>query len=376
MKKIVKSNAPSAIVAIGTANPKYKQIQSRTAEQIANSLSLTPTQKRILKSVYKATGIEQRHSVLNDFCKSPGEYEFLPNNPESPFPGTAARMKIYKDNALDLALAAIEDCLAHLNDFNSSDITHLITVSCTGMYAPGIDIEIVQKLNLNSSTKRTVINFMGCYGAYNAFKVADAICKSDVSATVLIVCVELCTIHFQKSMDIDNIISNSIFSDGAASVLVQSQPKYKKYLTFEDFHNDLLPQTKQEMAWHIGDSGFDIVLSTYVPEIIQSGIMDFTSNLLNQYNLTLSDIDFYAIHPGGIKILEACEKALSITKEHNKYSYDILKHYGNMSSATVIFVLKAIWNDINNQDHQKNIFSCAFGPGLTLESMILKTHVT
>ena len=129
------------------------------------------------------------------------------------------------------------------------------------------------------------------------------------------------------------------------------------------------------MAWHIGDNGFDIVLSTYVPEAIQSGIMDFTHNLLNRYNMTLSDIDFFAIHPGGIKILEACEKALNISKEHNKYSYEVLKYHGNMSSATVIFVLKAIWNNINKQEHAKNIFSCAFGPGLTLESMILKTHV-
>lgn len=375
MKQLVKSDTSSAIVAIGTANPKYKQLQLRTAEQIAMSLGLTPAQKRILKSVYKATGIEQRYSVLSDYCKSPGEYDFFPNDSKSPFPGTAARMKIYKDNALDLALAAIKDCLAQVKDFNRSEITHLITVSCTGMYAPGIDIEIVQKLNLGSSTKRTAINFMGCYGAYNAFKVADAICKSDPSAAVLIVCVELCTIHFQKSMDIDNIISNSIFADGAASVLIQSQPKHKKYLTFENFHNDLLPQTKQEMAWHIGDNGFDIVLSTYVPEIIQSGIMDFTTHLLSQYNLTTSKIDFYAIHPGGVKILEACEKALNISKEQNKYSYEVLKYHGNMSSATVIFVLKAIWNDMNEQDHQKNIFSCAFGPGLTLESMILKTHL-
>lgn len=365
----------SAIVAVGTANPKYKQLQAYTAEQIAMSFCLTPAQKRILRSVYKSTGIEHRYSVLNDYCKSPGEFEFFPNSPDAPFPGTAARMKIYKDNALDLAVSAIENCLASLNDFDHHEITHLITVSCTGMYAPGIDIEIVQKLQLNSSTKRTAINFMGCYGAYNAFKVADAICKSDPNATVLIVCVELCTIHFQKSMNIDNIISNSIFADGAASVLIQSRPKYKKYLSFEHFHSDLLPQTKKEMAWHIGDNGFDIVLSTYVPEVIQSGIINFTNKLLNQYKVTLEDIDFYAIHPGGIKILEACENALKISKEHNKYSYEVLKHNGNMSSATVIFVLKAIWNDLKIHDHQKNIFSCAFGPGLTLESMILKTHV-
>ena len=175
-------------------------------------------------------------------------------------------------------------------------------------------------------------------------------------------------------MHIDNIISNSIFSDGAACVLIQSIPKHGKYLTLENFYNALLPQTSKEMAWHIGDNGFDIVLSTYVPDIIQSGIKTFMFNALNRYHLSLSDIDLYAIHPGGVKILEACETALNLTKECNIYSYQILRDYGNMSSATILFVLKAIWDDIRNMDDQKTIFSCAFGPGLTLESMILKAH--
>jgi len=367
-------NKQIAITSIGTANPKYKQSQAETAELITAALNLKSAEKRLLKSVYRATGIEQRYSVLSDYCKSPGEFEFFPNQADAPFPGTAARMKIYKDNALDLALSAIKNCLSSLDNFSAEEITHLITVSCTGMYAPGIDIEIVQQLSLNSATKRTTINFMGCYGAFNALKVADAICKSDTQATVLIVCIELCTIHFQKSMDIDNIIANSIFADGAAAALIQSKPKQKKYFSLENFHNDLLPQTQQEMAWQIGDYGFDIVLSTYVPQIIQSGIATFAHNLLNKYAIKLTDIDFYAIHPGGLKILQACEAALNISKDQNRYAYQILRQYGNMSSATILFVLKEILNDISYNDHQKNVFSCAFGPGLTLESMLLKTN--
>jgi predicted naringenin-chalcone synthase len=363
----------TAIIAIGTANPSYKRLQADTADLITVSLNLKPAERRLLKSVYRATGIEQRHSVLSDYCKSPGEFEFFPNTVDAPFPSTTARMKIYKENALDLALSAIKNCLSHANHFSMSEITHLITVSCTGMYAPGIDIEIIQTLNLNSSTNRTAINFMGCYGAFNALKVADAICKSQSNATVLIVCVELCTIHFQKSMNLDNIIANSIFADGAAAALIQSAPQSKKYFTLKSFQNDLLPQTSNEMTWHIGDNGFDIALSSYVPDIIQAGIGTFLSNLLNRYDLTFADIDLYAIHPGGLKILEACEKALNISKDSNKYAYQTLRNYGNMSSATILFVLKAIWDAIDKQDHQKNIFSCAFGPGLTLESMILQT---
>lgn len=362
----------SSITAIGSANPIYQREQKVVAEMAANALQLSPAEKRLLKSIYKATGIENRYSVMSDFCKPIGEYDFFPNDPTLPFPTTLARMQVYKENALILALAAINNCLSNITHFDKRRITHLITVSCTGMYAPGIDIEIVHELCLNSSVKRTAINFMGCYGAFNAIKVADAICRADRQAIVLVVCVELCTIHFQKNDSTDSIISNAIFADGAAAVLVESAVENQKNLSLEAFHCDLMPQNSQDMAWQISDSGFDIVLSSYVPQAIQSGIAGFTQRLLDQQRLSLTDIDYYAIHPGGHKILTACEAALSITAEQNKYSYEVLRQYGNMSSATVLFVLQKIWNDIDHDQAGKKIFSCAFGPGLTLEAMLLK----
>jgi alpha-pyrone synthase len=363
-----------AIAAIGTANPAFKNHQANTAELISAGLDLKPAEKRLLKSVYKATGIEYRYSVLGDYCKQAGDFEFFPNDSQQPFPSTAERMRIYKENALKLALESINNCLSQLPHFDKTTITHLITVSCTGMYAPGMDIEIVQQLHLPSTTNRTAINFMGCYGAFNGLKVANAICQSDPNANVLVVCVELCTIHFQKKMSMDNIISNAIFSDGAAAVLIRHPAKMNKYFSLEAFHCDLLPQTSQAMAWQIADSGFDIVLSSYVPEAIQKGIATFTHRLLDKHQLSLSAIDYYAIHPGGIKILQACEASLAINEQDNKYAYHVLRHFGNMSSATILFVLKAIWDDVHQHDHDKTIFSCAFGPGLTLESMLLKTY--
>ena len=363
----------SAITAIGTANPPYKRAQHEIAELIAEGFHLNPIQKKILKRIYKSSGIEQRHSVLTDYCKQPGEFEFFPNDPSVSFPTTAQRMAVYKATALPLALTAIKNCLSTVN---KPDITHVITVSCTGMYAPGIDIEIVQALKLASSTKRTSINFMGCYGAFNGMKVADSICRADSDATVLLVCVELCSIHIQNNFTLDNIISNAIFADGAAAVLIQSKPaNQQKHLSFKSFYCDLMPNTSQEMAWHIGDSGFDMVLTAYVPDVIKSGIAEFTDRLLSQTNQSFSDIDYFAIHPGGVKILQACEASFNITEHDNRFSYDILRQYGNMSSATVLFVLNQIWNDLNKTDDKKTIFSCAFGPGLTLESMLLEVCV-
>jgi len=365
----------SAITAIGTATPPYKRAQQDVAELIADGFHLNPAQKKILKRIYKSSGIEQRHSVLTDYCKLPGEFEFFPNDPAASFPTTAQRMAVYKANALTLALAAIEDCLSGLSREGRDlpNITHVITVSCTGMYAPGIDIEIVQELKLASSIKRTSINFMGCYGAFNGMKVADSICRAEPEAMVLLVCVELCSIHIQKSFTLDNIISNAIFADGAAAVLIQSQPaSMQKHLRFKSFYCDIMPQTSKDMAWHIGDSGFDMVLSAYVPEAIKSGIAAFTDKLLSQSHQSLGDIDYFAIHPGGLKILQACEASFNITPHDNRFSYEVLRQYGNMSSATILFVLNRIWDALDKKDDKKTIFSCAFGPGLTLESMLLE----
>lgn len=364
----------AAITAIGIATPPYKQSQLAASEIVATALNLPPAKKRLLKSVYKATGIQYRHSVLQDFCKQPGEYEFFPNEQGQLFPSTSARMQRYKIHALDLALQAIENCLQPFPQFNPKDITHVITVSCTGMYAPGLDIEIVQQLNLNADVKRTAINFMGCYGAFNAIKTAEAICLAYPTANVLVVCVELCTIHFQNNGSMDNIFSNAIFADGAAAVLIQNQTRGEKKFTLEAFHCDLLPQSEKAMAWHIADYGFDIILSAYVPQAIQSGIAAFTQRLLEKHCFTLQDVDLYAIHPGGYKILKVCEAALMISENANKYAYQVLREYGNMSSATVLFVLKAMWDEISVADAGKKIFSCAFGPGLTLESMLLRVN--
>lgn len=364
----------SAITAIGTATPPYRRPQQEIAELMSEGFFLTSTQKKLLKRIYKSSGIDQRHSVLKDYCNLPGEFEFFPNDPAAPFPTTAQRMAIYKANALPLALEAITDCLAQVN---KPTITHLITVSCTGMYAPGIDIEIVQQLKLMSTIKRTSINFMGCYGAFNGMKVADSICRADPDASVLLVCVELCSIHIQKNMTLDTLISNAIFADGAAAVLIQGQQKNtEKWLRFNSFYCDIVPQTGQEMAWHIGDFGFDMVLSAYVPEAIKTGILAFSQGLLQQTNQSLSDIDYFAIHPGGVKILQACEAAFQLSPYENRFSYDVLRQYGNMSSATVLFVLKEIWTSLTDVDDGKSIFSCAFGPGLTLESVLIEVGVS
>lgn len=363
-----------AITGIGKAVPKYRQNQWKIYDLITKRFGLHRAQERILKTVYREAGVEYRHSVLEDFVKVDEDLSFFPNRSSEKFPSTETRMKVYKENALGLALEAVEDCFSTLKGFKKEEITHLITVSCTGMSAPGLDIKLVERLGLLKSTQRTTINFMGCYGLFNGMKVAHAICKGDRDAKVLVVSVEICTIHFQKNFSLDNLISSTIFSDGAGAVLIENDIRQKKGFSFSDFYCDIIPQSEREMTWEIGDQGFDIRLSSYVPHLIERGIGGFVDKLLSRKLFALKDIDYFAIHPGAKKILEGCEEALKIKKEDNRFSYDVLREYGNMSSATIAFVLKGLWEVVGEKDHGKNIFSCAFGPGLTLESMILKIN--
>jgi alpha-pyrone synthase len=369
------SDNHSFITAIGTAVPVHCHTQPQIARFMAEALGMDERDQRRLSALYRQTRIEQRHSVLPDYGQVRGEYTFYPNTEGlEPFPTVGQRMKTYREAAVPLAISAIEDCLGTYDGFDRTRITHVITVSCTGLYAPGPDIEIVEALGLPGTTQRLAINFMGCYGAFNGLKAADSIVRAQPGAVVLVVCVELCTLHFQKKTDLDNLLSNALFADGAAAVLVEGQTTNVpvRSMRLRSFYCDLLPAGKADMAWHVTDFGFEMTLTSEVPSVIQQGIGAMLSRLLETSGLSIGDIGTYAMHPGGRRILEVIEGQLGLDSQDNRYAYEVLRQYGNMSSATVLFVLKAIWRDLHTFSEPVNILSCAFGPGLTLESMILE----
>ncbi|CAN5134181.1 type III polyketide synthase [soil metagenome] len=361
----------SYISAIGTATPEYTTPQLEIADFMATSLQMDEKEKRRLQALYRASGIKYRSSVLKDYSSTPGQYQFYSNTENfEPIPSVSQRMDLFKTEALKLGIIAVSQIFDEFSDFDKTKITHLITVSCTGFYAPGLDIELIEAMDLPKNIQRSAINFMGCYAAFNAIKLGDALCKADNKARVLIVCVELCSIHFQKLKDEDNLLANTLFGDGAAALLMTTQPSKGLNLFLENFYCDLAFEGKQEMAWQIGNYGFEMKLSSYVPDIIKSGIRQLTEKLLKNLHLSLEDIDKFAIHPGGKKILETIEKELGMSREDNKYAYQVLRDHGNMSSATIIFVIKALCKDLTEEDNHKRILSFAFGPGLTLESMV------
>ena len=340
---------------------------------MAGAHQFNGNEKQRLLALYRATGIQGRYAVIPDYGVPAGAYDFFPNNQGlDPFPGTKARLELYRKEALPLAVAASKECLKQTDNTSFGDITHLITVSCTGMYAPGLDIDLIKALGLDPSIQRFCINFMGCYAAFNAIKMGDNICNASRGAKVLIVCVELCSLHFQKAPSEDNLLANALFGDGAAAILMQNGPVPGKALSIQSFHCDIMPQGAGDMAWGIGDFGFEMTLSAYVPEVIKVGIRGLISQLRETLTMPIQSFDKYAIHPGGKKILQVIERELNIEKEDNRYAYRILKEFGNMSSPTILYVLKLLFDDISESDHGQNVLGLAFGPGLTLESMVLK----
>ncbi|MBC6401852.1 MAG: type III polyketide synthase [Ekhidna sp.] len=360
---------PAFIHSIATIVPPFVTSQQQIADFMVAHLNLNEERQHKLKVLYRASGIQQRYSVLEDFSQNLHSRNFFR---EKAFPSAKPRMELYQKHAIGLAMEAAGEAL-HIGDTLSGEITHLITVSCTGMYAPGLDIELVQRLGLPTETKRTSINFMGCYASFNALKVAANTVEADADAKVLIVCVELCSIHLQDKTDDDSLLSNAIFGDGAAALILKGIRK-DICLELRKFHSDLALQWKHEMGWFIGDYGFEMKLSTKVPAVIEDGIEKLTGRLLENTNLGLEAIDYFAIHPGGKRILEVIEKQLGISKNQNMQAHEVLRQYGNMSSPTVLFVLKKIFDQLGASDHNKYILSFAFGPGLTLESALLKIH--
>ena len=367
----------SAIIqSIGTAVPPFKISQELHHYILESANGISRGERLLLRNVYKNSGITSRHSVLEEFGNSdaPDNKIFHPAG-KSAQVSISRRMEIFESFATELCSEAVTDCLKNFS-LNSAEITHLITFSCTGMSAPGVDISLIEKLSLSRSIERTCINFMGCYAGINALRMAKYIVTSQKDAVVLLCGIEICTIHYQKSMSQDQLIANAIFGDGAAAAIITSTDykanRLNPGLILDKFYSEYEPSGINEMAWRIGDFGFDLKLSTYVPTLIQNNIAGLISKLFEKAGLNQKNIDWYALHPGGVKILEACEKALNISKQDNSYSYDVLNEFGNMSSVTIFFVLKKYFEKLTTDDSGKNILSCAFGPGLTMESMILK----
>ena len=357
----------SRIISIGTALPAYKHRQQDIQKFMELVFAMDATENRKLKFLYHHSGIDYRYSIIPDYSREINDWKFYPQSENlEPFPSLEQRMELFNKYAASLSVRAIRQCL---NGFlNSHEITHLITVSCTGMSAPGLDLQVMEQMDLPKNIYRTSVNFMGCYAAIHALKMADVICKSEKDAKVMIVCTELCTLHFQKEATMDNIASSLLFGDGSAAVLVTNNDYRKKGLKLDHFYSEVITKGKKDMAWELSSSGFLMTLSGYVPELLEEDFSPLVTRALQKAGIEKKEISHWCIHPGGKRILDAIHRSLDLKNDELCYCYETLKEVGNISSATILFVLKKIMQMDLIPDQK--ILGAAFGPGLTMETFV------
>lgn len=358
------------IVSIATALPPYRHAQDDILKFMSSAYPADETEQRKLRFLYRQSGIEARYSFIPDYSIPQEEWVLYPPNKElEPFPSLETRMQWFDKNAWKLSQQAIEACLEK-TDFQVSDITHFITVSCTGLSAPGLELQIMEAMGFASNINRTAINFMGCYAAIHGLKQANDIARANPSAKVLVVCTELCTLHFQKDYSEDSVTSAMLFGDGSAAVLVTGNDLPMPGARMDSFYSEILWSGKKDMAWNLSSTGFRMQLSGYVPELVKQDLAPLKEHALEMAGLNHEDIKYWCIHPGGKRILQAVSKSLNLEDSDLACSYKVLHDVGNVSSATILFVLNELWdNFIQHKD--ASMFGAAFGPGLTMESVVM-----
>ena len=365
----------SYILDISTAVPDFSITNKDLVKFYAKALQSSglPEITKKLNYLIEKTKIVTRHTCISDFN---GDVQELYTN-ENYQPPVEQRMAVYKEKIMPLASKAI-DQLFFKNNLDSDDITHLITISCTGVFAPGLEFLVAEHYNLQH-TEKVALNFLGCYAAVKALKHAHYIAEANPDACILIVSAELCSLHFYPSIADEDILANLLFTDGAAAVLVcgEEHPsvKSKKVLKINAIGSAYIPNTLDLMTWNISSSAFRMYLSKHLVKTIKENIAGIANKFLMHNG---GKADYWAIHPGGVKIVEAVKESLNLSDNNVADSLAVLHRYGNMSSPTILFILNRLLNKLTSVTpfENKSIFTCAFGPGLNIEMIHLSAVST
>ncbi|MDG2223215.1 MAG: type III polyketide synthase [Rubripirellula sp.] len=356
---------------IGTSVPRHSVETPVSAEFAAHSLCIGNSFDRKIKALYRRSGIERRGSVLLDEDPGPElrEHAFYPaaESEQDRGPSTKVRNDRFATEAPRLARESASRALAAA-DARPDEITHLVTVCCTGFFAPGIDISLIDDLGLPATTQRIQIGFMGCHAAINGLRAAEGLVAANPGANVLMVCVELCSLHLQYGMDADRIVSNSLFADGSSAAVISGETASGNYGELVATGSYLMPESRDAMTWRIADHGFEMTLSAIVPNLIEQHLVSFLDPWLSEQGESIESIGGWAVHPGGPRIVSAVQAALGLTDHDLQIPRDVLKQRGNMSSATMLFIL----NEFQQSSQPKPWLLMGFGPGLELEVALVR----
>ncbi|MDP2189005.1 MAG: type III polyketide synthase [Sphingobacteriaceae bacterium] len=351
----------SFLTAIHSAVPSFEIKAADFEAFVAARHPNEPDTLRKLRFLSSRTGINQRFAVLPDYADRQKARLYWKHG-EIEHASIQKRMEIYREEALRLSLAAIRPVLAA----NALPPTHLVFTSCTGLSAPGIEVQLVRALGLPAHTFRHTVNFMGCYAALHALRTAHYICEAESEARVLVVCTELCSLHYQEATHDDAMLSNLLFGDGSAALMLcGAAHAAEAVLEIDGFFASLLPGGESDMSWDLSGTGFEMKLSSYVPALLSGHLDQALAGAWEAWGLQQSDIQHWALHPGGRSILEKLQQALKLQRSDLAASYEVLERHGNMSSATVLFVLQQLL--ANAPKAGERVVLAAFGPGLSME---------
>jgi predicted naringenin-chalcone synthase len=354
------------IAALATATPKYAYNQKLVGEKMSLALKLDNQRTALLQRLYSNTRIDQRYSVLQDSWEENDSFFFRCFSNQ--VPGMSERTEIYKKEAPRLALQASQEALLQWGK-DPKSLTHIISVSCTGSVTPGIEFLVAKKLNLCPYISRLGINMMGCFGAFKGLEMASEICRANSKHKVLLLCTELCSLHMQSDSQEETLVSNALFADGAASAIVEmGSAKEKGLYSIQKTASFSLDDSLDLMGWDASDSGMKITLSKKVVEHIERSTPLFLQKLAASWQINPKECTF-AIHPGGKAIVQALEKSLELHSSQTAPSWEVLKKYGNMSSATFLFLLKHM---LQQKLYAPLCVGLGFGPGLSIEANLLK----
>ncbi|MEX2176199.1 MAG: type III polyketide synthase [Pirellulaceae bacterium] len=351
------------ILGLGTAVPQHSMSQAEATDLARQVICRTEQQERMLRVLYRKAGVENRQTVLPHRIA----LDWLTDERAvTPGPTTAERMGFYAEHAPPLARQAAQAAL-ETSGVERGDITHLVTVSCTGFGAPGIDTALLTGLELSPTTQRIQVGFMGCHGAINGLRVAQALATADPAARVLLCAVELCSLHYRFAWDPERIVANALFADGAAALVGGGAiPHGGNAWQVAATGSCLLPDSTDAMSWHIGDHGFEMTLAARAPDLIQQHLRPWLTAWLAQQGQRLENIRSWAIHPGGPRILSAIEECLNLPREATAISREVLAQNGNMSSPTVLFIL----DRLRAGGAERPCVALGFGPGMFAEGAL------
>jgi prepilin-type processing-associated H-X9-DG protein len=352
----------------GTALPEHCASMEESVGYAQEYFCHNDEERRKLAVLYRMSGVKRRYSVLLDGPEgSENRHKVFPRpvDDEDHGPGIGYRMDLYERHSTCMAVAAAREALDDAS-IAPKDITHLITVSCSGFAAPGVDVAIIKQLGLAPTVQRTHVGFMGCHGALNGLRVARGFAESDPNACVLLCAVEVCSLHYHYGWHPERIVANALFADGAAAVVGRATNDTNGAWRIADTGSVLVPDSEDAMTWKIGDHGFAMTLSARVPELIASHLRGWIEDWLGKNGITLDGVKSWAVHPGGPRILQSVASALALPEGALNVSKETLRNYGNMSSPTVLFILRRL----RLENAPRPCVALGFGPGLMAEAVL------